>query len=120
MHSLQFVQGDFTEEEVLHEILRALGDEPADLVISDMAPNMSGMSAVDQPAAMYLVELALDMARGVLKPGGNFVAKVFQGEGFDQYLQDMRTSFNKVVTRKPDSSRARSREVYLLGKGFKG
>ena len=120
MAGVDFVQGDFTEEEVLHEILRALGDEPADLVISDMAPNMSGMSAVDQPAAMYLVELALDMAREVLKPGGNFVAKVFQGEGFDQYLQDMRTSFNKVVTRKPDSSRARSREVYLLGKGFKG
>jgi len=120
MAGVEFVQGDFTEEEVLHKILNALGDEPADLVISDMAPNMSGMSAVDQPAAMYLVELALDMAREVLKPGGNFVAKVFQGEGFDQYLKDMRTSFNKVVTRKPDSSRARSREVYLLGKGFKG
>ena len=120
MAGVEFVQGDFTEEEVLQQILSALGDEPADLVISDMAPNMSGMSAVDQPAAMYLVELALDMAREVLKPGGNFVAKVFQGEGFDQYLQDMRTSFNKVVTRKPDSSRARSREVYLLGKGFKG
>lgn len=120
MAGVEFVQGDFTEEEVLNKILQALGDEPADLVISDMAPNMSGMSAVDQPAAMYLVELALDMAREVLKPGGNFVAKVFQGEGFDQYLKDMRTSFNKVVTRKPDSSRARSREVYLLGKGFKG
>ncbi|WP_415893244.1 23S rRNA (uridine(2552)-2'-O)-methyltransferase RlmE [Neptuniibacter sp. PT8_73] len=120
MAGVEFVQGDFTEEEVLNKILNALGDEPADLVISDMAPNMSGMSAVDQPAAMYLVELALDMAREVLKPGGTFVAKVFQGEGFDQYLKDMRTSFDKVVTRKPDSSRARSREVYLLGKGFKG
>ncbi|WP_415911780.1 23S rRNA (uridine(2552)-2'-O)-methyltransferase RlmE [Neptuniibacter sp. QD37_11] len=120
MAGVEFVQGDFTEEEVLHKILNALGDGPADLVISDMAPNMSGMSAVDQPAAMYLVELALDMAREVLKPGGTFVAKVFQGEGFDQYLKDMRTSFDKVVTRKPDSSRARSREVYLLGKGFKG
>tara|TARA_Y100000782_G_C10186808_1_gene267120 strand:- start:326 stop:946 length:621 start_codon:yes stop_codon:yes gene_type:complete len=120
MAGVEFVQGDFTEEEVLNQILSALGEEPADLVISDMAPNMSGMSAVDQPAAMYLVELALDMAREVLKPGGNFVAKVFQGEGFDQYLLDMRKSFNKVVTRKPDSSRARSREVYLLGKGFKG
>ena len=120
MAGVEFVQGDFTEEEVLNRILVALGDEPADLVISDMAPNMSGMSAVDQPAAMYLVELALDMAREVLKPGGNFVAKVFQGEGFDQYIKDMRTSFNKVVTRKPDSSRSRSREVYLLGKGFKG
>jgi 23S rRNA (uridine2552-2'-O)-methyltransferase len=120
MAGVEFVQGDFTEEEVLNRILVALGDEPADLVISDMAPNMSGMSAVDQPAAMYLVELALDMAREVLKPGGNYVAKVFQGEGFDQYIKDMRTSFNKVVTRKPDSSRSRSREVYLLGKGFKG
>lgn len=120
MAGVEFVQGDFTEEEVLQKILNALGSEPADLVISDMAPNMSGMSAVDQPAAMYLVELALDMAREVLKPGGNFVAKVFQGEGFDQYIKDMRTSFSKVVTRKPDSSRSRSREVYLLGKGFKG
>jgi len=117
---VEFVQGDFTEEEVLHRILRALGDEPADLVISDMAPNMSGNSGVDQPAAMYLVELALDMARQVLKPGGNFVAKVFQGEGFDDYVRDMRASFDKVITRKPDASRARSREVYLLGKGFKG
>jgi len=115
-----FVQGDFTEEAVLDEVLRALGDEPADLVISDMAPNMSGMAAVDQPAAMYLVELALDMARQVLKPNGNFVAKVFQGEGFDEYLKEMRQSFKTVVTRKPDASRARSREVYLLGKGFKG
>lgn len=120
MAGVEFVQGDFTEEEVLHRILQALGDEPADLVISDMAPNMSGMNSVDQPAAMYLVELALDMARQVLKPGGNFVAKVFQGEGFDEYMQDMRQSFNKVITRKPDASRARSREVYLYGKGFKG
>jgi 23S rRNA (uridine2552-2'-O)-methyltransferase len=117
---VEFVQGDFTEEEVLHRILQALGDAPADLVISDMAPNMSGMNGVDQPAAMYLVELALDMARQVLKPGGNFVAKVFQGEGFDEYVKEMRQSFNSVVTRKPDASRPRSREVYLLGKGFKG
>ncbi|MCV6589147.1 MAG: 23S rRNA (uridine(2552)-2'-O)-methyltransferase RlmE [Marinobacterium sp.] len=115
-----FVQGDFTENAVLDAVLQALGDEPADLVISDMAPNMSGMAAVDQPAAMYLVELALDMARQVLKPEGNFVAKVFQGEGFDEYLAEMRQSFRTVVTRKPDASRARSREVYLLGKGFKG
>ncbi len=117
---VEFVQGDFTEEAVLHRILQALGDAPADLVISDMAPNMSGMSAVDQPAAMYLVELALDMARQVLKPGGSFLAKVFQGEGFDEYVKEMRTSFDRVITRKPDASRARSREVYLLGKGFKG
>lgn len=120
MAGVEFVQGDFTEEAVLAEVMRALGDAPADLVISDMAPNMSGMAAVDQPAAMYLVELALDMARQVLKPNGNFVAKVFQGEGFDEYLKEMRQSFKTVVTRKPDASRARSREVYLLGKGFKG
>ncbi|NVK43834.1 MAG: 23S rRNA (uridine(2552)-2'-O)-methyltransferase RlmE [Oceanospirillaceae bacterium] len=116
---VEFVQGDFTEEAVLERILAALGDAPADLVISDMAPNMSGMSSIDQPAAMYLVELALDMARQVLKPGGTFLVKVFQGEGFDDYLGEMRQSFSKVVTRKPDASRARSREVYLLGTGFK-
>ncbi|MEH6448351.1 MAG: 23S rRNA (uridine(2552)-2'-O)-methyltransferase RlmE [Oleispira sp.] len=115
-----FLQGDFTEEAVFDEIMTTIGDRPVDLVISDMAPNMSGMSAVDQPGAMYLVELALDMARQVLKPGGNYVAKVFHGEGFDEYLKDMRSSFQKVVTRKPESSRARSREVYLVAKGFKG
>jgi len=120
MAGVEFVQGDFTEEQVLERILAALGDAPADLVISDMAPNMSGMSAIDQPAAMYLVELALDMAREVLKPGGTFLAKVFQGEGFDNYHADLKQSFSKVVTRKPDASRARSREVYLLAKGFKG
>jgi len=117
---VEFIQGDFTEETVLARILSALGDAPADLVISDMAPNMSGMSAIDQPAAMYLVDLALDMARQLLKPGGSFLVKVFQGEGFDAYLADMKQSFGKVVTRKPDASRARSREVYLLGTGFTG
>ena len=85
-----------------------------------MAPNMSGMNAVDQPAAIYLVELALDMARQVLKPGGHFVAKVFHGEGFDPLLQDTRDAFTKVAVRKPDASRARSREVYLVARGFKG
>jgi 23S rRNA (uridine2552-2'-O)-methyltransferase len=115
-----FLKGDFTEEAVFDELMGVIGNRPVDLVISDMAPNMSGMSAVDQPSAMYLVELALDMARQVLKPGGNYAAKVFQGEGFDEYLKDMRSSFQKVVTRKPESSRARSREVYLVAKGFKG
>jgi len=115
-----FLKGDFTEETVFNELMAIIGNRPVDLVISDMAPNMSGMSAVDQPASMYLVELALDMARQVLKPGGNYAAKVFQGEGFDEYLKDMRSSFQKVVTRKPESSRARSREVYLVAKGFKG
>ncbi|MFT6113425.1 MAG: 23S rRNA (uridine2552-2'-O)-methyltransferase [Oleispira sp.] len=115
-----FLQGDFTEEAVFDELMTIIGNRQVDLVISDMAPNMSGMSAVDQPSAMYLVELALDMARQVLKPGGNYVAKVFHGEGFDEYLKDMRSSFLKVVTRKPESSRARSREVYLVAKGYKG
>ena len=110
---------EFTEESVLNEILAVMDGELADLVISDMAPNMSGMNSIDQPAAMYLVELALEMAKDVLKPKGNFVAKVFQGEGFDQYLMDVRANFDRVVTRKPDSSRARSREVYIIGRGFK-
>ena len=120
MAGVEFIQGDFTEEAVLSEILKVMGGATADLVISDMAPNMSGNGAVDQPASMYLVELALDMARQVLKPKGAFVAKVFQGEGFDQYVKDVRTSFDKVITRKPASSRPRSREVYVLGRGFKG
>lgn len=117
---VDFIQGDFTEEQVLDEILAVLKNRPVDLVMSDMAPNMSGMAAIDQPQAMYLVELALDLARQTLRPGGRFVAKVFQGEGFDAYLKDLRGSFQRVVTRKPDASRARSREVYLLAEGFKG
>lgn len=117
---VDFIQGDFTEESVLEAILGALGERPVDLIISDMAPNMSGMAAIDQPQAMYLVELALDLARQTLSPGGRFLAKVFQGEGFDGYLKELRASFTKVVTRKPEASRARSREVYLLAEGFKG
>ncbi len=104
---------------MLNEILQTLGDDLSDLVISDMAPNMSGMSAIDQPAAMYLVELALDLARTTLRPGGDFIAKVFQGEGFDAYMQDVKSSFTKVYTRKPDASRARSREVYMVGRNFR-
>ena len=117
---VNFIQGDFSEQSTIEALEVQLLNRQVDLVISDMAPNMSGMTDVDQPKAMYLVELALDMARQVLKPGGGFVAKVFQGEGFDEYLQDCRSSFARVVTRKPDSSRARSREVYLVCKGFKG
>ncbi len=116
---VDFVQGDFTEEAVLEKILNLMGGAQADLVISDMAPNMSGMVDVDQPRAMYLVELALDLARQTLKPGGAFVAKVFQGEGFEEYIKEMRSSFNRVVTRKPKASRARSKEVYQVGTGFK-
>ena len=117
---VDFIQGDFTEAPVLEAILGTLGDRPVDLVMSDMAPNMSGMAAIDQPQAMYLVELALDLARQTLKPQGRFLAKVFQGEGFDAYLKELRNSFDRVVTRKPEASRARSREVYLLAEGFRG
>ncbi|WP_191601080.1 23S rRNA (uridine(2552)-2'-O)-methyltransferase RlmE [Marinomonas algicola] len=117
---VRFVQGDFTEQDVYEEILSEIGDMKADLVISDMAPNMSGNTASDQPQAMYLVELALEMATIVLRPGGNFLVKVFQGEGFDDYLKSMKSEFASVITRKPDASRARSREVYLLGRQYKG
>lgn len=116
---VEFICGDFTEEAVLKEILDTLDVDLADLVISDMAPNMSGMRAVDQPKAMYLVELALDLAQQILKPGGNFVAKVFHGEGFDEYMRLVKGSFERVVTRKPDASRPRSREVYIVAKGLK-
>ncbi|MFI0474209.1 23S rRNA (uridine(2552)-2'-O)-methyltransferase RlmE [Halomonas sp. HMF6819] len=117
---VDFVQGDFTEESVLNAILEKLGDRPVDLVMSDMAPNMSGMAAIDQPQAMYLVELALELARETLPKGGTFLAKVFQGEGFDAYLKELKGSFDRVVTRKPGASRARSREVYFLAQGFRG
>ncbi|MGS2718134.1 23S rRNA (uridine(2552)-2'-O)-methyltransferase RlmE [Eionea flava] len=117
---VDFVQGDFTEASVFEEIMQVMQGFKADLVISDMAPNMSGMADVDQPRAMYLVELALDMAVHTLSDGGAFVAKVFQGEGFDELLAQTRTHFSRVVTRKPDASRARSREVYWVATGFKG
>lgn len=119
MEGVDFIQGDFTDEKVLDQLLALLGDSLADLVISDMAPNMSGVVAIDQPQAMHLVELALEMAKQVLKPEGGFVAKVFHGEGFDQYLKDVKASFKKVSIRKPDASRARSSEVYIVAKGFK-
>ncbi|MGE7993298.1 23S rRNA (uridine(2552)-2'-O)-methyltransferase RlmE [Pseudomonas sp. NPDC089554] len=115
-----FIQGDFTQDEVLAQILQAVGDSHVDLVISDMAPNMSGTPAVDMPRAMFLCELALDLATRVLRPGGDFLIKIFQGEGFDVYLKDVRSKFDKVQMRKPSSSRDRSREQYLLARGFKG
>ena len=117
---VEFIQGDFTEEEVFGQLLAALAGTPVDLVISDMAPNMSGLNAVDQPRSIYLVELALDMARRVLAPGGAFVSKVFQGEGFDELYRDTRESFDRVLTRKPKASRPRSREVYVVARGFRG
>ncbi|MFY9178257.1 MAG: 23S rRNA (uridine(2552)-2'-O)-methyltransferase RlmE [Venatoribacter sp.] len=114
-----FIQGDFTEQSVFEEIMQAVNNRPVDLVISDMAPNMSGMTSIDQPGAMYLVELALDMAKQTLKPNGTFVAKVFQGEGFESYVEDVKQNFSKVLIRKPKASRPRSREVYIVGKGFR-
>jgi len=116
---VEFIRGDFTEDAAFEQILAAIGEHPVDMVISDMAPNMSGMSAVDQPRSMYLVELALDMARRILAPDGSFVAKVFQGEGFDELFRDVQGSFSRVVTRKPQASRSRSREVYLVARGYR-
>jgi len=115
---VEFVQGDFREDDVLQSLLNMLGNEKADLVISDMAPNMSGMDAVDQPRAMYLCELALDMAQQVLKADGGFLVKLFQGEGSEAYLKTIRSQFKTVKIRKPSASRPRSREVYVLAQGF--
>jgi 23S rRNA (uridine2552-2'-O)-methyltransferase len=117
---VEFIQGDFTEEPVFNELMAFLGNQKADLVISDMAPNMSGMRDVDQPQSMYLCELALDMAGLALRPGGGFVTKIFQGEGFEEYMRLLRERFSKVVTRKPAASRPRSREVYLVATGLRG
>ena len=114
-----FIQGDFREQEVLEQLLAALGDEPVDLVMSDMAPNLSGIRTADQAAAMYLAELALDMARRVLAPEGTLVVKVFQGEGIDDFRRDFRETFKRVSTRKPVASRDRSPELYLVGSGLK-
>jgi 23S rRNA (uridine2552-2'-O)-methyltransferase len=120
LDGVTFIEGDFTEDEAFQQIIEALNGKPVDLVISDMSPNMSGVDAVDQPRAIYLVELALDMAQQVLAPGGTFVAKVFQGEGFDQLFKQTNGSFVKVLTRKPKASRSRSREVYMVAKEFRG
>ncbi len=116
---VHFIEGDFREDVVLDELNKVLNGRQIDLVLSDMAPNMTGVGSIDQPASMHLVELALDFAVSNLSKQGCFLVKVFQGEGFDEFLKAMRDSFNKVVTRKPGASRARSREVYLLGRGLK-
>ncbi len=116
---VDFLQGDFRDELVLKALLDRIGDNKVQVVMSDMAPNMSGTPAVDIPRSMYLVELALDMCRDVLAPGGSFIVKVFQGEGFDEYLGQIRSLFTKVKVRKPDASRSRSREVYIVATGRK-
>jgi 23S rRNA (uridine2552-2'-O)-methyltransferase len=114
-----FIQADFREEKALALLRDSIGERDVDLVISDMAPNSSGVSAVDQPRAMYLAELALDLAEQVLRPGGGLVVKVFQGEGFDAFFKQAKAHFERVVTRKPKASRSRSREVYLVAGNLK-
>ncbi len=116
---VNMLQGDFTEDSVLADLVEALEGRKVDLVLSDMAPNISGMAAVDQPRSMYLAELALAFARDHLKPGGAFVTKVFQGEGFDAFMKDSRSSFEVVRARKPAASRDRSREVYLVARNYR-
>ena len=117
---VEFLQGDFTEQAVLDSLIKLLKDERADLVISDMAPNMSGMRDIDIPQVMYLAELALDLARTVLKPEGSFLAKVFHGEGYEELQKQLKSSFTSLKVRKPKASRARSSEIYLLASGFRG
>ncbi|MES1987941.1 MAG: 23S rRNA (uridine(2552)-2'-O)-methyltransferase RlmE [Pseudomonadota bacterium] len=116
---VEFIQGDFREEAILKILEKSLNGKQVDLVIADMAPNMSGITIVDQAGAAYLTELALEFSKEWLKPSGNFLVKVFIGEGFDDIVKNMRTMFDKVVTRKPKASRGRSSEVYLLGLGRK-
>ena len=115
---VEFIQGDFQDEAVFEQMLAATGDQGVDLVMSDIAPNITGTRVVDQPRSMYLVELALDFARRVLKPGGSFVCKVFQGEGIDEFVIDARSSFERVKVMKPKASRAGSREVYLVARNY--
>lgn len=116
---VEFLQGDFREEAVLEALLNRLNGREIDLVMSDIAPNITGVDAVDQPRAIYLAELAVDFADRVLRPGGDLLVKLFQGEGFDPLLKDLRARYDKVVMRKPRASRPRSREVYALARGRK-
>lgn len=117
--AVEFMQGDFEDDAIFRQLLEATGEVGADLVMSDMAPNISGSKAVDQPRSMSLAELALDMARRVLKPKGSFICKVFQGEGFDAFVVDARRSFERVRVMKPKASRAGSREVYLVARNYR-
>jgi 23S rRNA (uridine2552-2'-O)-methyltransferase len=118
--NVDFIQGDFTDEAIVGQLLAWLDGGHFDLVISDIAPNLSGIDSADQAGSMYFLELALDIVRKTLKPGANFAAKMFQGSGSDDYVRELRKSFEKVLIRKPAASRAQSREVYIVAKGFKG
>jgi 23S rRNA (uridine2552-2'-O)-methyltransferase len=119
LDGVEFIQGDFTEDTALQQLLATLGDTRVSLVMSDMAPNISGMKSVDQPRSMYLAELALDLAGQVLESRGDFVTKVFMGEGFEAFLQECRRRFKSVKARKPVASRQESRETYILASGFR-
>jgi len=116
IHGVEFIHGDFTEDKALEQLEAALEGQEVDLVLSDMAPNMSGMATIDQAKAMYLAELALEFVKSHLKSGGDFVVKLFQGTDFDRYVREVRSLFNKVQVKKPNASRPRSREVYLLAR----
>jgi 23S rRNA (uridine2552-2'-O)-methyltransferase len=118
LEGVVFIQQDFSEELGMERLLEVLGERKADLVLSDMAPNMSGVKAMDQPRSLYLAELALDCAIRLLRPGGDFLVKVFQGEGSDDYLKQLRTFFQKAHIRKPKASRGRSGEIYVLGRSL--
>jgi len=116
---VEFICGDFTDDVVLQQMLQSLGDSRADLVMSDMSPNITGMRSVDQPRSMYLVELAFELACQTLRSGGAFVTKVFHGEGFDELLRECRKRFKSVKIRKPAASRQESRETYIVATGFR-
>jgi len=116
---VEFLQGDFREQSICNQLLKMLEGRPVGLVISDMAPNISGVTSVDQPRSIYLAELALDMARQVLMPGGDFLVKVFQGSGDEALRKQIQASFQKILVRKPKASRPQSREVYILARGFR-
>ena len=115
---VEFIQGDFTEERILNEILELIGKDKANIVISDMAPNLSGNDAIDQPSSIYLCELALDISNQILAENGTMVVKLFQGAGSDEYLKEVRQNFRQVKIRKPKASRARSREVYVVAQHY--
>jgi 23S rRNA (uridine2552-2'-O)-methyltransferase len=119
LDGVEFIQGDFREQAVFDQLMATLDGKRVDLVMSDMAPNMSGSKGVDQPRALYLGELALEMAQSVLAKDGTFLVKLFQGEGFESYCKQVQQIFSKVLIRKPKASRPRSNEVYLLARGFK-
>ena len=120
LRNVDFIQGDFTQDAIVQQLHDWLGGDKFDLVISDIAPNLTGIDSADQASSIHFLELALDTVRGTLKPGASFVAKMFQGSGSDQYVKALRMHFEKVLIRKPAASRKESREVYLVAKGFKG